>query len=88
LLEEGVFSRNPRRTSAAAAQQSDNIAHSDGKIIYRKHVWYDFPPCQAEGVVFVREPRKTPYGTVVVFREFYGNLWDLLQPQTTAVAVQ
>jgi len=31
---------------------------------------------------------EAPYSTVVVFREFYGNLWDLLQPQTTAVAVQ
>jgi catechol 2,3-dioxygenase-like lactoylglutathione lyase family enzyme len=33
----------------------------------------------AAGVVFVREPRLEPYGAVAVFRDLYGNLWDLLQ---------
>lgn len=30
-------------------------------------------------VVFVREPKEEPYGTVAVFQDLYGNLWDLLQ---------
>jgi hypothetical protein len=30
-------------------------------------------------VEFVREPREESYGTVAVFRDLYGNLWDLLQ---------
>ncbi|MFI0939054.1 VOC family protein [Streptomyces sp. NPDC021020] len=34
----------------------------------------------AEGVVFEEEPRYEPYGAVVVFRDLYGNRWDLLQP--------
>jgi hypothetical protein len=29
--------------------------------------------------VFVREPKEEPYGTVAVFRDLYGNLWDLIQ---------
>jgi catechol 2,3-dioxygenase-like lactoylglutathione lyase family enzyme len=33
-----------------------------------------------KGVVFVREPRQERYGTVAVFRDPWGNLWDLLQP--------
>jgi hypothetical protein len=31
-------------------------------------------------VVFIREPKVEPYGTVAVFQDLYGNLWDLLQP--------
>ena len=31
------------------------------------------------GVEFVREPQTHEYGTVAVFRDIYGNLWDLLQ---------
>ncbi|MBW4077969.1 MAG: VOC family protein [Acidobacteria bacterium] len=32
----------------------------------------------AAGTEFLGEPRKEPYGTVVVFRDLYGNRWDLL----------
>ncbi len=32
----------------------------------------------AFGTEFLGEPRKEPYGTVVVFRDLYGNRWDLL----------
>lgn len=28
----------------------------------------------------VREPQEQPYGTVAVFEDLYGNLWDLLSP--------
>jgi hypothetical protein len=28
----------------------------------------------------VREPKTEPYGTVAVFKDLYGNLWDLLEP--------
>ena len=33
----------------------------------------------AKGVVFVREPKQAPYGLVAVFRDLYGNLWDLVE---------
>lgn len=33
----------------------------------------------AAGVGFEAEPRTEVYGTVVVFRDLYGNRWDLLQ---------
>lgn len=39
----------------------------------------DYRRLVAEGVEFVREPRTMDYGTVAVFRDLYGNLWDLLQ---------
>ncbi|MEU6084633.1 VOC family protein [Streptomyces sp. NPDC047108] len=34
------------------------------------------------GVVFREEPRHEPYGTVAVFQDPYGNLWDLIQPES------
>ena len=41
--------------------------------------WRDHKRLTAEGVEFVREPMTEDYGTVAVFRDVYGNLWDLLQ---------
>jgi catechol 2,3-dioxygenase-like lactoylglutathione lyase family enzyme len=38
----------------------------------------------AAGVRFVREPREEPYGTVAVFADLYGNLWDLIQAPAPA----
>ena len=36
---------------------------------------------QAAGVIFTEEPRHEAYGTVCVFRDRFGNLWDLLHPR-------
>ncbi|MDP3525712.1 MAG: VOC family protein, partial [Hoeflea sp.] len=41
--------------------------------------WRDHERLTAAGVEFVREPSTHDYGTVAVFRDLYGNLWDLLQ---------
>lgn len=32
------------------------------------------------GVVFREAPRHEVYGTVSVFQDLYGNLWDLIEP--------
>jgi len=39
----------------------------------------DYRAIRAKGVHFVREPATQPYGTVAVFEDLYGNLWDLVQ---------
>ncbi|MBB1247118.1 VOC family protein [Streptomyces durbertensis] len=39
----------------------------------------DHARMRAAGVVFEEEPRREPYGTVAVFRDLYGNRWDLIQ---------
>ena len=41
----------------------------------------DFEKMREEGVRFVREPVEAPYGTVAVFEDLYGNLWDLVEPK-------
>lgn len=44
----------------------------------------DYAALVARGVVFVREPKTESYGTVAVFQDLYGNLWDLLQLKNNA----
>ena len=33
----------------------------------------------SKGIEFVGKPKKEAYGTVAVFKDLYGNLWDLLE---------
>jgi catechol 2,3-dioxygenase-like lactoylglutathione lyase family enzyme len=42
--------------------------------------WRDYNEMRSMGIRFVREPKEAPYGTVAVFEDLYGNLWDLIQP--------
>ena len=41
----------------------------------------------AKGVVFEEDPRSEPYGIVAVFRDPFGNRWDLLEPAKASPAV-
>ena len=41
--------------------------------------WRDYNDMIAKGIEFVREPKEQSYGIVAVFKDLYGNLWDLLQ---------
>lgn len=40
--------------------------------------WGDYHEMVSRGVKFVRGPQQQAYGTVAVFADLYGNLWDLL----------
>ena len=44
--------------------------------------WRDYEAYRSKGVTFVRGPNEEPHGTVAVFKDLYGNLWDLVQPRT------
>jgi catechol 2,3-dioxygenase-like lactoylglutathione lyase family enzyme len=41
----------------------------------------DYEGMRARGVTFLEEPREEDYGTVAVFKDLYGNKWDLLGPK-------
>ena len=45
--------------------------------------WRDYDAMTAKGVRFVRPPAEQSYGTVAVFEDLYGNLWDLIGPPAT-----
>jgi uncharacterized glyoxalase superfamily protein PhnB len=46
--------------------------------------WRDYENLKGKGVVFKREPKREAYGTVAVFEDLYGNLWDLIEYPATA----
>lgn len=41
--------------------------------------WRDYNQMLEKGITFVKEPAEHEYGTVAVFSDLYGNLWDLLE---------
>ena len=45
--------------------------------------WRDYHRMISEGITFVRAPKVESYGTVAVFEDLYGNLWDLLEWSST-----
>ena len=45
--------------------------------------WRDHRKYKANGVKFVRAPAEQDYGTVAVFEDLYGNLWDLIEHKNT-----
>ena len=42
----------------------------------------DYDRMVSRGITFVRPPKAESYGTVAVFHDLYGNLWDLIQFNT------
>jgi catechol 2,3-dioxygenase-like lactoylglutathione lyase family enzyme len=69
---------------AVGAEQESRIGNQTGGrvflFLHTDDFWRDFKNYRARGVVFVREPKHEAYGTVAVFRDLYGNLWDLIEP--------
>lgn len=69
---------------AADDQQSSRIGDQTGGRVFLFLETDDFQrdhaAMLARGVTFREEPRHEAYGTVAVFRDLYGNLWDLLEP--------
>jgi catechol 2,3-dioxygenase-like lactoylglutathione lyase family enzyme len=70
---------------AVGDEQSSRIGNQTGGRVFlflsTDDFWRDFRSFKARGVVFVREPKEESYGTVAVFRDLYGNLWDLFEPK-------
>lgn len=52
-----------------------------GFVLNTDDFWRDHAAMTARGVVFLETPREEVYATVAVFRDLYGNTWDLLEPK-------
>ena len=50
-------------------------------FLHTDDIWRDFKSMNEKGISFVREPVEEAYGTVAVFSDLYGNLWDLIEPK-------
>ena len=68
---------------AATEEQSAHIGSQTGGRVFlflsTDDFWRDYEAYRARGVEFIREPKDEPYGTVAVFKDLYGNFWDLFQ---------
>ena len=64
-------------------EQKSRIGNQTGGRVFlflsTDDFWRDFNDYLAKGVKFVRDPKKENYGTVAVFADLYGNLWDLIE---------
>ena len=80
----GSQSRLLLARASTPEQQSRVGNQSGGRVFLFLHTddfWRDYEGYRERGVVFVRDPKEEPYGTVAVFKDLYGNLWDLVQPK-------
>ena len=70
---------------ASSPEQESRVGQQTGGrvflFLHTDDFWRDYEQYKAKGVEFVRPPKEEPYGVVAVFKDLYGNLWDLLQPK-------
>ena len=48
-------------------------------FLYTDDFWRDYTEMTSLGITFIRKPSEAIYGTVAVFADLYGNLWDLVE---------
>ena len=68
---------------ASKSEQEPFIGNQSGGRVFlflsTDDFWRDYNEMVSRGIKFVREPKEAEYGTVAVFKDLYGNLWDLLE---------
>jgi catechol 2,3-dioxygenase-like lactoylglutathione lyase family enzyme len=68
---------------AVGDEQISRIGNQTGGrvflFLYTDDFWRDYNAMLVKGINFIREPKVEAYGTVAVFEDLYGNLWDLLE---------
>jgi len=68
---------------AATPEQESFIGRQTGGRVFlflsTDNFWRDYQMMLSVGIKFVRPPKEAPYGTVAVFEDLYGNLWDLIE---------
>ena len=71
---------------ASNEEQKSRIGNQTGGrvffFLYTDNFQRDYQNLLDKGINIVREPVKESYGTVAVFEDLYGNLWDLIEPST------
>ena len=69
---------------AADEQQAASIGNQTGGrvgfFLFTDDFWRDYEKMKSRAVKFVRQPQEFEYGTVAVFEDLYGNMWDLIEP--------
>lgn len=70
---------------AATAEQESRVGNQTGGrvflFLFTDDFWRDYNNMLAQGINFVRQPVEEEYGTVAVFEDLYGTLWDFIEPK-------
>ena len=78
----GAFECSLLLAKAVGNEQKSRIGQQTGGRVFlflrTDDFWRDYRAMQDKNIIFVREPQAEPYGTVAVFKDPFGNLWDLL----------
>jgi len=78
--ESGILLAQPSNQSQAE-KIGDQAGDRVFMFLYTDDFWRDYETYRSRGVHFVRgEPRVEAYGTVAVFLDISGNMWDLIEP--------
>ena len=76
---------------ASSPEQAARIGSQTGGrvflFLYTDDFWRDYARFKNQDIEFVRDPVEQPYGTVAVFKDLYGNLWDLVQMKQPNLSV-
>jgi uncharacterized glyoxalase superfamily protein PhnB len=68
---------------AATDQQRAAIGNSTGGrvgfFMYTTNFAETYEGYKSRGIEFIEQPRQEAYGQVVVFKDKYGNKWDLIE---------
>lgn len=69
---------------AATDEQLSRVGNQSGGRVFlflnTDNFKRDYQNLLDQNIPVVREPSVEPYGTVAVFADLYGNLWDLIEP--------
>jgi catechol 2,3-dioxygenase-like lactoylglutathione lyase family enzyme len=68
------------KDDAQRSRIGDQTGGRVGFFLHTEDFAGDHARMSAADVTFLEEPRHESYGSVAVFRDLYGNRWDLLQP--------
>jgi catechol 2,3-dioxygenase-like lactoylglutathione lyase family enzyme len=76
----GSLSCNLLLAKAANDTQEKAIGGRVFLFLHTDNIERDYQNLKVNNVTIIREPSKEAYGTVLVFSDLYGNLWDLIEP--------
>ena len=74
---------------ADGEEQKSKVGNQTGGRVFlflnTDDIWRDHKNMKEKEITFIREPKEEVYGTVAVFADLYGNLWDLIEPKISAL---
>ena len=75
---------------AANDEQKQRIGNQTGGrvflFLFTSDFWTDYKQMVQNGIIFTRNPSEEEYGTVAVFQDLYGNLWDFIESKKVPIS--